>query len=67
MCEGGGGSKASRSDAPFPTADLAVGPRSLCPILEPGRRGAGSARNSGCTLLLIVIIVINSWGLWRVI
>lgn len=49
-----------------PHRNFAAGPRSLCPILEPGRRGAGSAGASGCAIL-IAIIVINSWGLWRVI
>lgn len=46
--------------------NFAAGTRSLCPILGPGRRGAGSARASGCKIL-IAIIVINSLGLWRVI
>lgn len=62
MCEGGGGRQNSGSDPPFLTANFAAGPRSLCPILEPGRRGAGSARASGC-MILIAVIVINSWGL----
>lgn len=66
MCEGGGGRPNSGLDTTLSTANFAAGPRSLCPILEPGRRGAGSARASGCTIL-IAIIVINSWGLWRVI
>lgn len=35
------------SDTAFPTANFIAGPGSLYPILEPGRRGAGSARASG--------------------
>ena len=56
------GKPSSGSDTPLLTANFAAGPRRLCPILESGRRGAGSARASGCTIL-IAIIVINSWGL----
>jgi hypothetical protein len=63
---GGGGAGKCVIDTPISTTNFAAGTRSLCPILEPGRRGAGSARAPGSTIL-IAIIVINSLGLWRVI
>lgn len=65
MCEEGGAKQNSRSDTLF-TVNFAAGPKSLCPNLETGRYGAGSARASDCTIL-IAEIVINTWGLWRVI
>lgn len=55
------GKQNSGSDTLF-TANFAAGPKILCPILEPGRHGAGSARASGC-MILIAEIVINSWDL----